>query len=99
MIIVHASMNAKPGQRDKLIEALRPCVDATRKEDGCISYSLFAKTEDEIGLMFVEQWESKDALRKHLATDHFKRMKEDRMPYAADGDNPIVLFEAKQESL
>ena len=71
MIIVTATINTKPGERDKIISKSQDVIESTRLESGCISYELFASTEDDDVLMMFEKWESKEALELHKQTDHY----------------------------
>ncbi|NLK19930.1 MAG: antibiotic biosynthesis monooxygenase, partial [Synergistaceae bacterium] len=70
MIIVTAKFTAKPGMREKIVEISQKAIELTRKEKGCISYTLFKSSDDDVTLMYYEEWESMDALRVHLKTDH-----------------------------
>jgi quinol monooxygenase YgiN len=72
MIYVIATMILKPGTRDKVLAAAKPCIEATRKEAGCIFYDLNVSQTDPNLLTFVERWESKDHLAAHAKTDHIK---------------------------
>ena len=72
MIYVIATMTLKPGTRDKVLAAAKPCIEATRKEAGCIFYDLNVSQTDPNLLTFVERWESKDHLGAHAKTDHIK---------------------------
>lgn len=72
MIIVTATITAKPGKRDELISKSQDLIKATRLEPGCISYNLYASTENEDALVMIEQWENKEVLDTHMQTDHFK---------------------------
>ena len=79
MIHVIAIITAKPGQREKVLEAFRANVPAVRAENGCIEYGA---TVDADGLgsfqtrvggdtfVVVEKWESVDALKAHAAAPH-----------------------------
>jgi quinol monooxygenase YgiN len=79
MIHVVAVITAKPGQREKILEAFRANVPAVRAEDGCIEYGA---TVDADGLgsfqtkfgpdtfVVVEKWASVDALKAHAAAPH-----------------------------
>jgi quinol monooxygenase YgiN len=63
-------LRAKDGMKERLKEAGRNMVSATRGEDGCISYS-FHEDNGEAGLfLFYEIWASQKALELHLATPH-----------------------------
>lgn len=72
MIMVEAKIRAKNGDRDKIISKSEDLIKSTRLESGCISYNLYASTEDNNALMMFEKWENMDALNKHMKTEHFK---------------------------
>jgi quinol monooxygenase YgiN len=79
MIHVVAVITAKPGQREKLLEAFRANVPAVRAEDGCIEYGA-AVDADGLGsfqtkfgpdtFVVVEKWASVDALKAHADAPH-----------------------------
>jgi quinol monooxygenase YgiN len=98
MIAVIATFSAKPGARDKVVELGRKCIELTNKEDGCISYELFASTENGTGLVFVERWRDKEALKVHLASTHLAKFKEDRVPFV-EGPSEVKVFEAAPATL
>lgn len=74
MIIVAATLTAKPGKREALLKVAAPCVTATRKEDGCISYTPYLSVENDDDIFVFEQWASKAALDAHMQTAHFKEL-------------------------
>jgi quinol monooxygenase YgiN len=98
MIVVIAPFKVKKGARDAVTHVAKACVEATRKEPGCIMYELHASTEDEQSLVFVEKWKDKDALRQHMASAHLKKFSEDRAPYL-DSRGDVQLLEATATSL
>jgi len=79
MIHVVAVITAKPGQRDKILEAYRANRPAVLAEDGCIEYTA---TIDAAGMpaskgtfgpdtfVVVEKWASLAALQAHAAAPH-----------------------------
>ena len=79
MIHVVAVITAKPGQRERILEAFRANVPAVRAEDGCIEYGA-AVDADGLGslqtkfgpdtFVVVEKWASVDALKAHAAAPH-----------------------------
>ena len=98
MIIVTAKFTAKPGMREKIVEISQKAIGLTRKEKGCISYTLFKSSDDDATLMYYEEWESMDALRAHLKTDHILEAREARKDLIEGG--PLVrVFEAKETGL
>lgn len=70
MLIVSAKITAAPGKRNAFIKAAQPCIEATRREDGCFLYELYASTEHPDKVMFFERWASQEILDRHMATPH-----------------------------
>ncbi|NIO40732.1 MAG: antibiotic biosynthesis monooxygenase [Burkholderiales bacterium] len=88
MIHVVAVITAKPGQREKILEAARDNLAAVRAEKGCIEYGPvvdadFGGFQSPLGsdtFLVIEKWEDADALRAHAAAPHMaayaKRVKD-----------------------
>ncbi|MDY9923579.1 putative quinol monooxygenase [Methanobacterium sp.] len=72
MIIVTATITAKPTKRDEIISKSQDLIKSTRLEPGCISYDLYASIEDENVLIMLEKWENREVLDVHMKTEHFK---------------------------
>lgn len=72
MIMVTATITAKPGQRDAIIEKAQDLIESTRLEPGCISYHLYASTENKDVLLMLEHWKNTEVLEAHMQTEHFK---------------------------
>ena len=70
MIYVIATLTLKPGSRDLLLEPARACIAETRREAGCISYDLLASVTGADTMVFVERWESREALTLHSKQPH-----------------------------
>ncbi|MDO5850923.1 MAG: putative quinol monooxygenase [Methanobacteriaceae archaeon] len=70
MILVLAKAIPKKGSENKIIDAAQNLIKNSRAENGNIDYNLYSSTEDN-SLTFVEKWESKEILDKHLKTNHF----------------------------
>lgn len=70
MIVVVARVQTDAGKRAELVRIGQAVAGASRLERGCISYRLYADTERENEFVFVEEWESDDALRRHFTTSH-----------------------------
>lgn len=47
-------------------------VPPTRKESGCIEYTLHQDNQNPALFIFYETWESSAALEKHIGSDHYK---------------------------
>jgi quinol monooxygenase YgiN len=72
MIIVSAIITAKKGNRNEIIAKSQNVIESTRKEEGCISYQLYASTEDVDVLLMFERWANMESLESHMKTEHFK---------------------------
>jgi len=69
---VIARVKARPGKVNELVSLLSSLVEPTRKEPGCISYTLLQNNQDPTDLTLVEEWKNNAALESHFATTHFK---------------------------
>lgn len=97
MIIVFAKIIPKDGKTDEIVEKAQDMINKSRKEEGNISYNLFKQTEDD-SLQFVEQWESKEILEKHMKTEHFLSFgKVAKELVAGDMDISVFLGEKVSE--
>lgn len=83
MIYVIATMTIKPGTRETVLAAAKPCIDATRKETGCLFYDLNSSATDPNLLTFVERWETREHLATHAKTEHIKAWR------AASGEHVV----------
>lgn len=79
MIHVIAIITAKPGLREKILEAFRANMPAVHAEQGCIEYGP-ATDADGVGpfqtkfgpdtFVVIEKWETLDTLKAHAASPH-----------------------------
>jgi quinol monooxygenase YgiN len=81
MIHVLAIITAKPGQRDRILEAFQANAATVRAEDGCLAYDAVVDLRDAIPgfaqfgpdtFVVVERWASMPALQAHGAAPHMK---------------------------
>jgi quinol monooxygenase YgiN len=79
MVHVIAVITAKPGMRDNILQHARANLAAVRAEKGCIEYSLAVDADPAPQMqtkygadtfVFVEKWDSLDALKAHAAAPH-----------------------------
>ena len=64
--VVVAVFTAKEGQEDALIEGLRPTIEQTHDEEGCLSYALHRDKQNPSRFALVETWRSQADLDEHL---------------------------------
>jgi quinol monooxygenase YgiN len=98
MIVVTSTFKSVPGKRNHVLELARPCIEATRKEKGCIRYELFVSSEDDVAMQFIEEWTDLDSLRIHMKSPHLAAFKADRKDFVEEG-GVLKLFDAEETSL
>jgi quinol monooxygenase YgiN len=72
VIYVVAALKVKPEKRAELIAGAQACVAETRKEAGNIAYDMHESVTDPTNMVFVERWESYEALAPHEASAHVR---------------------------
>jgi quinol monooxygenase YgiN len=80
MVHVLAIITAKPGMRNRILEAYRANVPAVRAEAGCLAYEAVIDTKTAPGFaefgqdtfVVIERWASLEALRAHGVAPHMK---------------------------
>ena len=70
MIVVVGRVVTDGERREELIRIGQTIARASRAEEGCLGYRLYADTEAEHEFVFVEEWEDEEALERHFATPH-----------------------------
>jgi len=77
VIKVIARQRIRAGKMDEYLEAIRDLVDATRREPGCIEYSVYVDRARNLGV-FMETCESAEHLTVHgsilAASPHLQKI-------------------------
>lgn len=94
MIMVTAKITAKSGEKSNIIAKAQDLIKFSRLDSGCISYNLYASTDDENFLLMFEQWENLEDLQSHMQTDHFKAFGEATNDILA-GKMDITIYSAE----
>lgn len=90
LIYVVATLTTRPGTAAKVLDSARICIEKTRAEAGCIAYDLHTSITDPDKLVFVEKWETREALTAHSKQPHLKDWREASTPYALSRAIEIV---------
>ncbi|MDD9908414.1 MAG: putative quinol monooxygenase [Ahrensia sp.] len=93
MIYIIATLSIKPGTFDQVMALATPCIEATRKEDGCLSYDLHRSVNDENTLVFVERWRDMDAIKAHFVEPHLVAWRDGAEGLIADKKIEIITPE------
>lgn len=94
MIILFARIPVKPERREEFIQMAQHAITESRKEKGNISYNLYKSTDNDSDVLYVEEWESKEALAAHGKMEHFLAFSEARKDLLA-GEKETKLYEAQ----
>ncbi len=82
-IHVVAIVEGKPGSAEAIKAVIKPCVDTTRKEEGCLKYQLNQDQQRPDHFIFIEHWASQEILDKHAQSSHLKTMADGLAPLTA----------------
>ena len=72
MKVIVARLKVKEGQEAAFISVASVLVEATRKEPGCLFYTLYQSPMDTKSFIFYEEYEDQAAFDYHSNSDHFK---------------------------
>lgn len=95
MVVVGAKITCKAGKRDEFIRLAQPCIAATRKEAGCIFYTLYASTDNAVDLLYYELWESRAALDAHIASPHMAEFAAIKEKHDLQAGRDVQIHEVK----
>lgn len=90
MLYLIATFEIKPDSLDHIMEAVMPCVEATRAEIGCLSYELHLNLTKDNELVFVERWENRAALESHFKAPHLLAWREASHDYVTERRIEII---------
>ena len=93
MINIIAKNYIADGKADEFKALAKPLIEASRKEEGCISYSLFEDIHDKNILTFIEEWKSIKAIQIHNNSPHFTSIVPTLAPLTAK-PSEVNLYEA-----
>lgn len=75
MIKVVCKIKLKPGVKtDEYLRMAREVVTETRKEKGCITYTINEDINDPTILAMLEEWENEETLNQHNESEHVLRI-------------------------
>jgi quinol monooxygenase YgiN len=94
MIIVHGTFPVKVDVRDDALELMRQMADASKEEEGCVSYEFYVGLTDPNTLLLFQEWESVDALQGHFETDHMEEFLK-LLPSFLDGEVASRRYEVR----
>lgn len=88
MITIIAMFELKPECVDTFKALAAECIEASRKEEGNVSYNFYTGKEDKNKYFFVEVWKDDYAIAAHNASAHFQKFAGAFMPMLAKA--PVI---------
>lgn len=86
MIRLNAVFTLKEGiNPQEVFDITNELVTKSRQDEGNISYDLYQSSTDAKNMIFVETWESQEALDKHSVAVHFTTAVPKLSPLTVDG--------------
>ena len=71
-ILIVGTITVEPERRAGMLEAIRPLVDRTRREEpGCLAYAFTADTVDDGLVQVIEHWRDEASLAAHFTHPNF----------------------------
>ena len=70
--VIVARVTVKEGQEAAFINVASVLVEATRKEPGCLFYTLYQSPQDPKSFIFYEEYKDDAAFDFHSNSDHFQ---------------------------
>lgn len=71
MIMVRTILNVLPEKKKEVLLTLLSLIDLPEKENGCLSYGIFADIEDENIFNLISEWQTRQHLEHHMRSDRF----------------------------
>jgi quinol monooxygenase YgiN len=75
-VVVVALLRVHEGRGEEAAEALRPVIEGTHGEAGCLTYALHRDRSDPDRFALVERWTSPVALEAHFQQPHMSGLAE-----------------------
>ena len=93
MIVVTGSVTTRPDSFDAVLTLSLEHVHRSRGEPGCISHAVHIDCENPLRLVFIEQWDDREALLAHFAVPASRDFVRALQPLAASAST-IELYDA-----
>ena len=61
-----------PEQKQQFLNEISELIQASKQEEGCLSYQLYQAITDENNFVMVEKWENPQAIELHNTMSHLQ---------------------------
>lgn len=72
MYLLHLTLEVSYVNHAKVVQAIHSITGLTSVQPGCSKFGLYCDVDNDDALILVEEWESREALHKHIQSDDFR---------------------------
>lgn len=73
-VVVIATLTVKEGLEEQALEVLKPVVEGSHGEAGCLTYAVHRDKNDPRTVVIVEHWTSQVALENHMVQPYMAEL-------------------------
>lgn len=95
-VVVVAIVTAAEGKSEQAEALIRTIIPPTHSEMGCVAFALHRDLDDLHKLVLVERWSNREALERHLVSDHLAAFRA-KMPEVAGAPVQVLVMEPLPE--
>lgn len=74
MILSFITLLPQPEKRQAMLDILRTMEALTRNKPGCACCCIYEQADDRHAVLYVERWQSKEALHLHIQSSMYMRL-------------------------
>ena len=86
-IIAVATLTAKPGKADALRRAMSDLLEPTRREKGCLSYTLHESLDNKNTFTMLEKFKNQEAFDSHSNEAYLLNFKNNILPELVESES------------
>lgn len=90
MILFRVQLRVPPAVRDRVVKSLLRLVGPTRAVPGCTACGTYVDIEDENIMVYVEEWETQEALDERLRVEDLRVL---LSVLDLSAETPVVRFD------
>ena len=75
MLLLKAHLTVDSGSRAEFLTRLQELTDASRADDGCLSFEFYEDALSPGSFVVLEEWQDRESLDRHELTEHLAAFK------------------------
>ena len=89
MIVVTGRVMVPASRREEFLAIATEMCAASRGDEGCLGYRVYADLEQADRYVFIEEWRDEQALQRHFAQPHTARFMAALVPMLGEGADAL----------